>query len=350
MADGAADTNGADSASNSLNSCLALADRLGVIACENCLASLQYWELDEPEKWGTVLDVLAVPAERAAVDVVVAGLADFLLEHPATRTKPNDTTATPTSRPMVGEDSVGAVRLTLWLDPGPPWTRLVELARQAEAAGWDAVRVGDSPGDRPELECWALMGALAAAVPRLRLDAVVGDDRGRHPAVVAKQACTVDQLSGGRVLLGLRPAPGPDGEARLAESCEVIRRLTAKNRSTFSGEYYQLADAPMEPKPVQRPFPIMLVGAGAALAARHGDHWSITGSPKAVRAQLTALYAACVAQDRDRTEISVSAWSDGTTEFLEYTATGIDEWVVPAIALDGPESLVRLRTETVEAG
>jgi len=251
---------------------------------------------------------------------------------------------------MDGEDSVGAVRLTLWLDPGSPWTRLVDLAGQAEAAGWDAVRIGDGAGGGRDGECWALMGALAAAVPRLRLDAVLRDDRGRHPAVVTKQACTVDQLSGGRLLLGLTPAPGLAGEARLAESCEVIRLLTSQNRSTFTGDYYQLADAPMGPKPVQRPFPLMLVGAGAALAARHGDHWSITGSPKEVRVQLTALYAACVARDRDRTEITVSAWSDGTTELLEYTATGIDEWVVPAAALDpGPESLIRIRAETNDA-
>ncbi len=249
---------------------------------------------------------------------------------------------------MFGEDSVGAVRLTLWLDPGSPWTRLVELASLAEAAGWDAVRIGDGAGGGRDGECWALMGALAAAVPRLRLDAVLRDDRGRHPAVVTKQACTVDQLSGGRLLLGLMPATGPDGEARLAESCEVLRLLTSQNRSTFAGAYYHLDDAPMEPKAVQRPFPLMLVGAGAAVAARHGDHWSITGSPKQIRTQLTSLYAACVALDRDRTEITVSAWSDGTTEFLEYTATGIDEWVVPATAL-GPESLIRIRAETQEA-
>src|SRR5580658_3978059 len=106
ISDGASDTNGPDSVSNSLNNCLALAVRLGVIACENCLARLQYLELAEPEKWGTVVTVVVGPDEAdLETVVVVAEPAAFLPEHPATRIKPTDTTATPTSRRMVGEDS-----------------------------------------------------------------------------------------------------------------------------------------------------------------------------------------------------------------------------------------------------
>jgi len=223
------------------------------------------------------------------------------------------------------------MRATLWLDTRRPWAELLGLARGAEAAGWDAVRVGDDPGGA---ECWSVLGGLAVAVPRIRLDAALRDDRGRHPAVVAKLASTVDRLSGGRVLLGLAPGSGPDAQARLAETFQVVKFLARQPRTTWGGRYFQLLDAPLEPKPVQPAFPMMLVGATADLAAQVADHWSVTGD---LEAHLTALAAACEATGRDRAEITVSAFSPGA-----------DELVVPDAALGPgpagwPEALEGLR-------
>lgn len=215
------------------------------------------------------------------------------------------------------------MHVTLCLDPTRPWPGLRALAEEVERAGWDGVRCGDPVADAGQ-ECWAVLGALAAAVPRLRLEAAVSGDRGRHPAVVAKLAATVDRLSGGRLLLGLTPAAAPDGEARLAEAFEVVHRLVRADRSTWRGQFYRLQDAPLDPKPLQQPFPLMLIGGSADLAATHADHWSISGD---IAARLAALEETCQSVGRDRRTITVSAASP---------ADGVDELVIPDSAL-GPD-------------
>jgi alkanesulfonate monooxygenase SsuD/methylene tetrahydromethanopterin reductase-like flavin-dependent oxidoreductase (luciferase family) len=215
------------------------------------------------------------------------------------------------------------VHVTLCLDPTRPWPALRALAEDAERAGWDGVRCGD-PVAGAGRECWAVLGALAAAVPRLRLEAAISGDRGRHPAVIAKLAATVDRLSDGRLLLGLTPAAGADGEARLAEVIEVVRRLARDDRTTWRGQFYRLQDAPLDPKPMQQPFPLMLIGGRPDLAAAHADHWSISGD---IGAQLAALAQSCQSVGRDRATITVSA---------DKPAEGVDELVIPDSAL-GPD-------------
>lgn len=237
------------------------------------------------------------------------------------------------------------MHITLWLDRPRPWPDLVERACQAEAAGWDALRFGDpvQEGARSP-ECWAVVGALAGEVPRMRLEAVVRDQTGRHPAVVAKLASTADQLSGGRLLLGFGPPAGPDAELRLSEAVAVVRSLTANDRTTFSGTFYQLRDAPLDPKPIQIPFPILLVGASPALAATQADHWSITGAPPVIDSQLRALDESCRTIGRAREAITVSVVSDAPPQHA-----GVHEWVVPESALGEdpsawPEALADMRS------
>lgn len=230
------------------------------------------------------------------------------------------------------------MHVTLCLDPTRPWPALQALAEDAERAGWDAVRCGDPVAGAGQ-ECWAVLGALAAAVPRLRLEAAVSGDRGRHPAVVAKLAATVDQLSGGRLLLGLTPAAGADGEARLAEAFEVVKRLARDDRTAWQGQFYRLQDAPLDPKPLQQPFPLMLIGGSPDLAAAHADRWSISGG---IESQLAALGEACQSVGRDRSTITVSA---------NEPAEGVDELVIPDSAV-GPDparwpmELARIRAAT----
>ncbi|HEX3542298.1 MAG TPA: LLM class flavin-dependent oxidoreductase [Acidimicrobiales bacterium] len=214
------------------------------------------------------------------------------------------------------------MRTTLWLDTGRPWAEILDLGRRAEAAGWDAVRVGDLPW--PALECWSTAGALAGRVGRLQLQAVVDDARGRHPAVVAKLASTVDRLSGGRLLLGLAPGAGPDAQARLAEVFQVVKGLVSQPRFSYHGTFFQLRSAPLDPRPHQHPFPLLLHGGNSDLAARHADHWSLDRGAGEVAAALAQLDAACADVGRDRAEVTVSA---------PYPTTGVDEWVVPASAL-----------------
>src|SRR5688572_20041175 len=176
------------------------------------------------------------------------------------------------------------------------WPSVLGLWRHAEATGWDAAcvtdhfmpntpdRVGDS------LECWTTLAALGALVPRLRVGTIVVGNTYRHPAVVAKMAATVDVISGGRLLFGIGAGwqqneheaygiPfGTVGErlARLDEACQVIKLLWTQPKTTFQGRFYQLADAPLMPKPVQQPHPELMIGGGGEkimlrLVARHAD-------------------------------------------------------------------------------
>ena len=229
------------------------------------------------------------------------------------------------------------MRLTLWPDPRQPAADVLALARQAEAAGWHGIRFGDDAGNRgPALECWATLGAIATTVPRLRLEAIVAEQCGRHPAVVAKQAVTTDLLSGGRLVLGLT---GENG-ALLEEACLVVLSLVSSERATFHGQHFQLINAPFEPKPQARPLPLLTWGdgteAGARLAARLAHHWSVSGSPGDVHGQLSELRRACHEIGRHPAEITVSATADlpadddGRAATLEeYAEVGVDEWVVP---------------------
>ena len=152
----------------------------------------------------------------------------------------------------------------------------------------------DSPYDGPCLEGWTLLSALATQTKRLRIGVLVTGNTYRHPAVLAKMAATVDQISGGRLDFGLGAAwneaehamygiPLPSVKeriARLAEACEVIQRLWMEPVADFDGQYYQLCEAHCEPKPIQKPRPPFVIGGGGErltlqVVARYADIWNI---------------------------------------------------------------------------
>ena len=126
------------------------------------------------------------------------------------------------------------------------------------------------------LECWSTLTALSTLVPRIQVGTIVLGNTYRHPAVVAKMAAQVDIISGGRLLLGLGAGwQQNEHEAygipfytmrerleRLDEACQVMRSLWTQDRSDFKGRYYQLSDAPLQPKPVQKPHPELMIGGG----------------------------------------------------------------------------------------
>lgn len=183
------------------------------------------------------------------------------------------------------------------------------------------------------LEAWTLLAALAARTSRLRLGVIVTSNRIRPPAVLAKMAATVDQVSGGRLIFGIGAggSAGSDpiglalvqrefeaygidivstGEAigALGEALTIIRRLwTETEPFDFDGRYYRLRGAIGEPKPVQRPGPPILIGAagprGLRIAAEHADLWVWPGDVAGFRATSQRLDEACAAIGRDRGEI-----------------------------------------------
>jgi F420-dependent oxidoreductase-like protein len=207
---------------------------------------------------------------------------------------------------------------------GQTWPAVLDLWRHLETTGWDIACVADHfmPNTRdregPVLESWSTLTALAALIPRMRVGTIVLGNTYRHPAVLAKMAAQVDIISGGRLLLGLGAGwQRNEHEAyglpfytlrerleRLDEACEVIRSLWTGSRSDFDGRYYQLSNAPLDPKPLQKPHPELMIGGGGErvtlrVVARHADHWNVWGGPQVLARKSAILEQHCAAVGRD---------------------------------------------------
>jgi F420-dependent oxidoreductase-like protein len=177
----------------------------------------------------------------------------------------------------------------------------------------------------PYLESWTLLAALAAQTRRLRVGVMVTDNTYRHPAILAKMAATVDVISHGRLNFGIGtgwserqhlvygiPLPTP-GERirRLGEACELIRRLWTEPLVTFEGRYYQLSEAPCDPKPLQKPSPPFVIGGEGEhtlkVIARYADIWDCSvDSPEVYHQKSILLENSCTAIGRDPASIEYS--------------------------------------------
>jgi probable F420-dependent oxidoreductase len=164
--------------------------------------------------------------------------------------------------------------------PGPEWT---EYARRLEGEGFSTLLVADHYGN--PMACGPLMMAAAAATTTLRIGSYVYDNDFRHPALLAKEAATIDVLSGGRLELGLGAGwhkdeydqagisfdPPGVRVSRLEEAVEVITRLFAGGPVQFAGEHYRIDGLEGAPLPIQQPIPLLIGGGGPRmirLAAR----------------------------------------------------------------------------------
>lgn len=205
----------------------------------------------------------------------------------------------------------------------------------------------------PCMDGWTLLGALAAATERVRLGLMVGCNGYRHPAVLAKIATTVDQVSGGRLDMGLGAGwfeteykmygiPFPSAAQRireLDEACQVLKLLWTEELANFEGKYYRLEEARHEPKPVQRPHPPFTIGGGGEkltlrVVAKHASIYNAPGgTPEEVRHKNQVLDEHCAEIGRAPSEISRSwqfylqtpAEVEGVQARIEpYMTVGID--------------------------
>jgi F420-dependent oxidoreductase-like protein len=223
------------------------------------------------------------------------------------------------------------MRFSFWPIARQSWPQVLELARHVERTGWDGIWYADHfmpntpDAEDPCHEVWATIAGLAACVPRLRIGPLVIGNTYRHPAVVANMAATVDHMSGGRLVLGMgagwqeneHRAYGLEfytvGERlrRLEEACQVIKALFSVRRANFEGRYYRLEDAPLEPKPVQDPLPLMIGGGGEKvtlrIAARYADEWNVWGDVDRLEQKMRVLDGHCEALGRDPGTIQRSA-------------------------------------------
>jgi F420-dependent oxidoreductase-like protein len=225
------------------------------------------------------------------------------------------------------------MRFSIWPAPMRPWDEILELTRHCEATGWDGVYHADhfmpnapdaTPLDGDTLECWSVIAALAATVPRLRLASLVTSVTYRHPAILANIAAAVDNISHGRLLLGLGAGwqenehaaygipLGSVGERldRFEEACQVVTSLLREKRTTFEGASYTIREAPNQPAPVQPRLPILIGGGGEKrtmrIAATYADEWNAWTTPEVLAHKVEVLQGHCDDIGRDPAEIRVS--------------------------------------------
>jgi F420-dependent oxidoreductase-like protein len=265
------------------------------------------------------------------------------------------------------------VRFSLCVDPGRTWSEVLDLVCHVETLGFDGVYVCDhflpfDPAGRAVdgamLEGWTTLAALAGHTQRVRLGTLVLGCSYRHPAVVANMAAAMDHATGGRFVLGLGaggqrnehaayglalPSIGKRLDA-FEEACAVISSLLTQPRTNFDGAFYQLTDAPCEPKPVQTPLPLLIGGGGERrtlrIAAQFADEWHVWGTPDEFRRKSVILDRHCEDIGRDPSHIQratgalvllsggCSAAHDvrtpaGVLDLLgAYRAAGVDEFIV----------------------
>jgi F420-dependent oxidoreductase-like protein len=187
------------------------------------------------------------------------------------------------------------------------WSDILDRVRFAEEAGFDGAWVfdhfqplyGEGPG--PCLEGWTLLAALAAVTERIRLGTLVTGITYRHPSILATEAVTVDQVSGGRLELAVGAAwnegehrqlgiPFPrvrERAERLEEGIQVMKLLMTGEDVSFDGRHYRLDHATYRPRPVQQPHPPVWIGARGEqlmlpIVARQADVWHSYGNAELV--------------------------------------------------------------------
>ena len=173
-----------------------------------------------------------------------------------------------------------------------------QMAETAERIGYDSVWVGDSITSKPRLEPMAVMAALAARTHRVKIGTAVMLNALRHPVHLAHSIATIDNISDGRIILGLGAGrsnnqmfvdehaavgvPIEERAARMEESIDVLRKLWTEDDVSNPDGFYPLSGMTLEPRPVQQPVPIWLssnwVQRGLKRVAAQGDGW-ITNAP-----------------------------------------------------------------------
>jgi F420-dependent oxidoreductase-like protein len=259
------------------------------------------------------------------------------------------------------------------------------LWRRIEAHGFDWISIwdhfyaadatvsrdGTTTSGSACLEAVAAHAALALETERVRCGSLVYCVAFRHPAVLANVAATLDQLSGGRITMGLGGGwhqgefaaygiPFEEVPARLRrtdEAIQVVRALLTEDVADFHGEFYDLTEARCDPKPVQDRLPLWIGGGGEKvtlrIAAQHADGWNVPFvAPEAFRRKVGVLAEHCERFDRDpasieRTVNLTVAWSE---EDLVERFGGMAEYIRPSALIGSTQEIVDRVAEYRDAG
>ena len=228
------------------------------------------------------------------------------------------------------------MRYALMIEPqqGCSYADQLAVARRAEAAGFEAFFRSDHydsfPGEsgRPTTDAWTVVAGLARETERIRLGVLVSPVTFRHPGTLAKIVATVDEMSGGRVELGLGAGwndeehahhglPFPPIEIRaemLEEQLAILRGLWQEPDGwSFSGRHYSVPGSLFRPRPVQQPAPPIIVGGEGSprsmrIAVRLADEFNVTSStPERVADRFARLDETSLAAGRDPSTLVHSA-------------------------------------------
>lgn len=239
----------------------------------------------------------------------------------------------------------------------PSYSEIHSLARQAEESGFDSVWVYDHLLYRfPDhdtmgvWECWSILSALAQATERVELGTLVMPVSWRNPALLAKMAATVDEVSNGRLILGLGTGfHQPEFEAfgypydhlasRFEEGIQIIRALLKDGKVDFQGEYFSAPKCEILPRGPRPEGPPILVASGGPrmlrLTAQYADAWNTAwvGGVSAIAERRANLEAACTEVGRDPKTLDMTVGVhcgypvEGVEVDLEKVLTGTPEEV-----------------------
>ena len=218
--------------------------------------------------------------------------------------------------------------------PVLPWDEQVRRYKHLEELGFDLAGVADQfvqwgGAQTPWLEGWTLLAALAAQTSRIRLATWVTQIPLRNPGLLARQALTVDHISHGRLelglgiglttdpsiaMLGLPNWSYPERVARFKEYVEIVDRLLSNEITTYEGKFYRIESARMDPRPVQRPRPPIVIAANGPVmlkrAVELADNWNSISYAATLDEQLAetrhridAVDAHCAEIGRDPTSL-----------------------------------------------
>ena len=265
----------------------------------------------------------------------------------------------------------GIVAPPMWMG----WDEVSAWFRAADEAGFDAGFVTDHflskldgfEGDHGvTLEAWSLLGALAAETDHLHIGPYVASMTHRVPGVLAKQAATVDHISGGRLILGVGagwherehaaygiPFPPPRERVDLfGEAMEILRRLEGNDRATFRGEHASVDDAPFAPAPVLGHIPVLVGSRGKRMmrfVARYADYWDLPANLDTLPELEDRFLRMCEAEGRDPDDIvwvhevaSPTAWGELERRVEELAPQGISFFLVGVRPGQDPGVLDRL--------
>jgi probable F420-dependent oxidoreductase len=242
------------------------------------------------------------------------------------------------------------------------WPELLDMIRAVEDLGFDSVWVGEHllyrwPGQpaRGPWEAWTLMGAIAGVTSRIAFGPLVACTNFHNPALLAKQAATLDEIGGGRFVLGLGAGwnaeefrafgfPFDHRIDRFEEAFTIIRTLLREGAIDFDGRYYQARDCELLPRPARIGGPPLMIGSKGprmlAITLPYVDSWNVwftdTGNrASGVPALRQLVDDACVAAGRDpaavERTVAVQVRMPGGTGRLQGSG---EDSVVPALEGD----------------